>query len=94
MRSRYCAYVLGLEDYLLASWHRSTRPPALGLAREQAPEWLGLTVQRYAPLDADHAQVEFLARYRLDGRVHRLHELSRFVREAGHWFYVDGSVSA
>ena len=26
MRSRYSAYVLGLEDYLLATWHASTRP--------------------------------------------------------------------
>ena len=41
-------------------------------------------------LDADHAEVEFVARLREAGRATRLHERSRFVRESGHWFYVDG----
>ena len=31
--------------------------------------------------------------YRIAGRGHRLHELSRFVREEGRWFYVDGELS-
>lgn len=93
MRSRYSAYTLGLEDYLLATWHPSTRPPSLGLTEELPTEWLGLTVKRFAPLDAEHAQVEFVARYRSGGRVYRLHELSRFVREDGRWYYVDGQIS-
>jgi SEC-C motif-containing protein len=42
-------------------------------------------------LDPDHASVEFVARYKVKGRAHRLHEVSRFVREGGRWFYVDGS---
>ena len=29
MRSRYSAYVLKLEDYLLATWHPDTRPRQL-----------------------------------------------------------------
>ncbi|WP_354666094.1 YchJ family metal-binding protein [Klebsiella pneumoniae] len=42
-------------------------------------------------LDADHAEVEFVARQRdAGGRAHRLHERSRFVREDGRWVYVDG----
>jgi SEC-C motif-containing protein len=28
----------------------------------------------------------------VNGRAHRLHEVSRFVRENGKWFYVDGEV--
>ncbi|MBP9654883.1 MAG: hypothetical protein KBE19_10895, partial [Rhodocyclaceae bacterium] len=43
--------------------------------------------------DDDRATVEFVARYRIAGRGHRLHELSRFVREEGRWFYVDGELS-
>ncbi|MGE5471717.1 MAG: YchJ family protein [Bacteroidota bacterium] len=92
MRSRYCAFVLGLEPYLLATWHVSTRPPALDLAADAATRWLGLEVRRCLLQDADHATVEFVARYRIAGRGHRLHEISRFVREDGRWFYLDGDI--
>ena len=92
MRSRYSAYVLGLEAYLLATWHPSTRPAALDLAGETATKWLGLEVKGQQLSDASHATVEFVARYRIAGRGHRLHEISRFVREDGRWFYVDGDL--
>jgi SEC-C motif-containing protein len=93
MRSRYSAYVLGLEPYLLASWHASTRPAALNLADESGTKWLGLGVKRHQQQDETHAIVEFVARYRVAGRGQRLHEVSRFVREDGRWYYVDGDVS-
>ena len=93
MRSRYSAYVLGLEPYLLATWHASTRPAALHLAEDAGTKWLGLEVRRHQTQDASHATVEFVARYRIAGRGHRLHETSRFVCEDGRWFYVDGDVS-
>jgi len=93
MRSRYTAYTLGREDYLLATWHHSTRPALLGLAAEPRSKWLGLEVKRHEQLDLGHAMVEFVARYKVGGRAHRLHEVSRFVREAGRWFYVDGDVA-
>lgn len=89
MRSRYTAYVLQREAYLRATWHASTRPPGLDLSPTR---WIGLTVKRHAPQDGDHAIVEFVARYKINGRAHRLHETSRFVREDGQWFYVDGDV--
>ncbi|MBU1237992.1 MAG: SEC-C domain-containing protein [Gammaproteobacteria bacterium] len=92
MRSRYCAYTLMREDYLLATWHPSTRPPELGLSNEATTKWLGLDVRRHEQQDSDHAIVEFVARYKINGRAHRLHETSRFVREDGRWFYVDGDV--
>ena len=92
MRSRYTAYTLGREDYLLATWHPSTRPAPLDLATEPRSKWLGLEVKRYEQSDPDHAVVEFVARYKVGGRAHRLHEVSRFVREAERWFYVDGDV--
>ncbi|HEX7112806.1 MAG TPA: YchJ family protein [Mizugakiibacter sp.] len=91
MRSRYAAYALGLEPYLLASWHASTRPAALHLAAQRPPPtWLGLEVKRHHA-DGDRATVEFVARYRIGGgRAQRQHEISRFVREDGRWYYLDG----
>ena len=92
MRSRYSAYVLGLQDYLLATWHVQTRPAA-PLALESGLTWLGLELRRSAEQGADHATVEFVARSKVGGRATRLHEISRFVREGGQWFYVDGDIS-
>jgi len=93
MRSRYSAYVMGLEPYLLGTWHAATRPPALNLADEAGTKWLGLEIKRRQTIDNSHAVVEFVARYRIAGRGHRLHEISNFVREDGRWFYVDGQVN-
>ena len=86
MRSRYSAYVLGLLDYLLATWHPSTAPGDLVLA---PVKWLGLEV-RHAQAQGDVGVVEFVARLREQGRGQRMHEISRFVREAGLWYYIDG----
>ena len=92
MRSRYSAYVLGDEAYLLATWHPDTRPGALHLATAPPPRWLGLRVKAHRPLDAEHATVEFVARYKINGRAHRLHEISRFEKLAGRWVYRDGDL--
>jgi SEC-C motif-containing protein len=88
MRSRYSAFVLERAEYLRATWHHSTRPADLTL--EGGVKWLGLTVKRHRLLDADHAEVAFVARSRVGGKGLRLEECSRFVREGGRWFYVDG----
>lgn len=90
MRSRYCAFVLEDADYLLATWHASTRPS--GVEFEPGLKWLGLEVRDHRQDDDTHAQVEFVARSRLAGRAHRLHERSRFVREDGRWYYIDGDM--
>jgi len=88
MRSRYSSYVLGLIDYLLATWHPSTSPGELELS---PVKWLGLEV-RHAQATGDAGVVEFVARCRDGGRGVRLHEVSRFVREAGRWLYIDGQM--
>lgn len=90
MRSRYSAHVLELADYLLATWHPGTRPAALSF--EPGLRWLGLQVQPAVAGDAGHATVAFVARSKLGGRAHRLVETSRFVREQGRWYYLDGDV--
>ena len=92
MCSRYTAYTLGREDYMLATWHSATRPAKLGLADEASTKWLGLEVKRHEQQDEHHALVEFVARYKAGGRAHRLHEVSRFVQEDGRWFYLDGKI--
>ena len=93
MRARYSAYVRGDIDYLRTSWHPRTCPPDLDLRGPQ-PTWLGLDVRAFDVLEDDRAEVEFVARYRIGGgSVVRMRERSRFVREDGHWYYVDGDVA-
>ena len=92
MRSRYSAYTLLREDYLLSTWHVSTRPERLALAVEAPSKWLSLQVKHHEQKDAAHARVEFVARYKVNGRAFRLHEVSSFVREEGRWLYVDGEI--
>ncbi len=90
MRSRYSAYVAGLMDYLLATWHGSTAP---GELEPPLVKWLGLEV-RHSQTAGDAGVVEFVARCRdSSGRAQRLHETSRFVREDGRWYYIDGQLA-
>ncbi|HEY0064815.1 MAG TPA: YchJ family metal-binding protein [Telluria sp.] len=104
MRSRYTAYTQRNEAYLRATWHPSTLPNEPIVQEKERLQWLGLEVksalrlrQRKAelPENQDADTVEFVARYKVNGRAHRLHELSRFVREdadgVARWFYLDGS---
>lgn len=94
MRSRYCAFVLRLEPYLLQTWASQTRPASLDLAADDGVKWLGLQVlacEAGAEGD-DQGTVEFVARYKVGGRAYRLHETSRFSREDGAWRYVEGDL--
>jgi SEC-C motif-containing protein len=108
MRSRYTAYVLRDDAYLRATWHASTRPADAIFADAEKMQWLGLEIKSDLrlrkrkvdlPETPDNDTVEFVARYKVGGRAHRLHEVSRFVREADaagspRWFYLDGSFPA
>lgn len=89
MRSRYSAFVLERADYLLATWHESKRPSKISF--DPGVKWLGLEVRDFKVVDEARAEVEFVARQRdRSGRAVRLHERSRFVREEGRWYYVEG----
>lgn len=94
MRSRYSAYVRAHGDYLLRTWHDSTRPDHLDLSDAEAVTWLGLKIIRTEAGGPGDRQgvVEFVARYTVSGKAHRLVEISRFVREDGQWFYLDGTL--
>jgi SEC-C motif domain protein len=91
MRSRYTAYVLGLEDYLLKTWAAETRPATLNLADDTATKWLSLQVKHAENTSESTAIVEFVARYKIGGKAERLHEISQFVRVKGDWYYLTGT---
>lgn len=89
MRSRYSAYCLGDEAYLLKTWHSSTRPASLDLNNNPV-KWIGLEIIDAPEVLGDSGSVEFVARFKQNGRAGKLHENSRFLREQDRWLYVDG----
>ena len=102
MRSRYAAFAVGDASYLLQTWHPATRPATLELDPDQQWRWLDVLATRGGGPFDDDGVVEFVATFRSAsgsgerGRLHergQLHEVSRFVREGGRWFYVDGDVA-
>jgi SEC-C motif domain protein len=94
MRSRYTAYYIDDTAYVLRTWHPSTRPSALDTA--DLPRWSGLSIIRTVEggLNDDQGVVEFVASALVHNRVCRFGETSRFIREDGLWFYVDGDVAS
>ena len=88
MRSRYSAFVLERADYIRATWDAANYPPDFAI--QPGAKWLGLEVRATRSTGPDGAEVEFVARSRVDGRAVRVHERSRFVRSGGRWVYMDG----
>lgn len=89
MRSRYSAYVLRDEKYLRSTWYSSSLPSGPLFDEYDGMKWIDLKICSHEQ-DGNWATVEFIARYKLNGRAQRLHETSRFVREDSRWFYLDG----
>ena len=90
MRSRYSAFVEQDANYLLETWHPATRPSRVRFNPEQ--RWLGLSIKHCDAglADDDEGVVEFVARFKVRGKGHRLHETSRFEKIGGRWYYRDG----
>lgn len=93
MRSRYSAYVLNKEKYLLYTWHKSKRPELLNL-KVDGFKWLELQIlSKKAGEENDFTGVvEFKAKYSAGSNVGYIHEISNFVKEDSKWFYVDGVI--
>jgi SEC-C motif-containing protein len=89
MRSRYSAFAVGDADYLLRTWHPSTRPKSLDLDPDQRWMRLDILSRSGGSLLESAGTVEFVAHYRYGRDRDSLHEHSRFVREHGRWLYVD-----
>ncbi len=95
MRSRYTAYTQANMEYIGATMQGQA---AKGFDPEQmrlwaqSVEWLGLEVIQAPKAQATRGIVEFIARYRLNGEVHQIHEVSEFARLNGgtRWYYITG----
>ena len=85
MRSRYTAYTQQNEQYLLDTWHSSTRPDSIDM--DDSIQWLRLKI-----INSEKNHVEFIATHRINGKAHKLHEKSRFILEDEKWYYVDGEM--
>jgi SEC-C motif-containing protein len=81
MRSRYSAYALRNEQYLLDSWHVSTRPKHIDA--DPDVQWIRLKI-----IEVQTDRVQFIATYRLNGKAYKLPENSSFILENGKWFYL------
>lgn len=91
MRARYTAYAMNVGTYILDTWHPSTRPSDPYPGPQPHPRWIELRVLS-ASETGDEGTVEFVARFRVAGRAHKLQETSRFRREQGRWYYLDGDI--
>ncbi len=91
MRSRYSAYALGLEAYILSTWHASTRPHSLDLAADGGIRWISLHIEDGGS-EGNFAWVLFTACYKVNGKAEKMTERSNFVKESGVWYYRDGVV--
>lgn len=91
MRSRYSAYAMRNAEYLIKTWHPKTLPKRLDETISEA-KWIELVIHRSWDSDIDNeAFVDFTARYRnINGKAEKMHEISRFLKQGEHWFYIDG----
>jgi SEC-C motif-containing protein len=95
MRSRYTSFVLKHTKHLLRSWQEQTRPAVIQ-EDEPAIQWLGLEIDQCERGSAQDTEgmVSFSARFLCSGTLCQLSERSRFVKEDGLWFYLDGESSS
>ena len=94
MRSRFTAYNMKNDAYLLDSWHSSTRPISVSAENELPVKWVDLKIVDAPSVTPDDttAIVEFIARFKVNGKAEQMHECSEFIKEGGRWFYLKGKV--
>ena len=88
MRSRYSGYVKGAVAYLketLAPESRGDYNEKDVIEWMKQSEWLGLQI-----LKAEGNTVEFVAKYKTQGKILEHHEVSTFKKKGDQWYFVDG----
>lgn len=90
MRSRYSAYVMENETYLRNTWAEENRPSGTIIEKRTPIKWVSLKILGHQELE-DRATVEFIASYKQNGRMHKLHEISRFIKKDSQWYYFNGT---
>ena len=95
MRSRFTAYAMHNEVYLLETWDPGRRPPSIDFSKDHA-DWqrLQIILSKKGGVADSKGVVEFKAYYQLDGEQHIMHEISRFRKKNGCWLYLDGVVKS
>lgn len=86
MRSRFSAYVKKNQQYLLDTWHSSTRPSEINFEGPGGFRWIKLTINESKEADKE-AMVDFTAHYLINGQQGQMQEHSRFIKEDGFWYY-------
>lgn len=95
MRSRFTAYAMQNEAYLLKTWDTSTRPATIDFSKETG-EWTRLVIllTKKGTRNDSKGLVEFKAYFTVDNEQRVMNEVSRFVKRQGLWFYLDGNVKS
>ncbi|EGU55839.1 hypothetical protein VINI7043_01165 [Vibrio nigripulchritudo ATCC 27043] len=94
MRARYSAHVKKLVDFVVDTYHpsKNAEEQRQGIAESINSDWCKLDVinTKNGSHD-DEGYVEFKAYFNEDEHQYCLGERSRFLREDGLWYYVDGT---
>lgn len=95
MRSRFTAFAFHNEAYILETWDTKTRPPRVKFP-EKGVEWTHLEIldKKKGESKDTKGVVEFKAYYQLNNEEYVVNEISRFRKEQGRWYYLDGAVKS
>ncbi len=95
MRSRFTAYAMRNVEYLLSSWDKTKRPDTIDFSKDNST-WTRLEIvsTKKGTEKDSKGIVEFKAYYLLEDEEYVMHEISRFKKMEGVWFYLDGVVKA
>lgn len=93
MRSRYSAHALQLVDYVIDTYHPSCQAELQreSITQSVASHWIKLDVADVQKgCDENEGFVTFFAYFEDEKQLYCLGERSRFLRENGLWYYIDG----
>ncbi|BAW80685.1 zinc chelation protein SecC [Candidatus Nitrosoglobus terrae] len=95
MRSRFTAFAIKDQNYILKTWDPTKQPAKIEFLKETI-QWKQLEIigkKKGGEKDVKGI-VEFKAYYLLESHQYRMHEISRFHRSQGYWYYLDGTVKS